>query len=132
MDVHAFGSWMSAPRCLFFQDFEGLTVFAPGRSPGYPRGPPPDIRPQNLLFGLLFRSRTLRGKKSPNKDSLGRQGHLLVTQGVATRLFVHKISTFENIFGRPRARCTSKGLSVNDSVPFALFCEEQLEHKCKS
>ena len=32
---------------------EGLTkVFAPGRPPGYPRGRPRDIRPQNLLFGL--------------------------------------------------------------------------------
>ena len=42
---------------LVFQDFEGLTeVFAPGRPPGYPRGRPPDIRPQNLLFGLIFRS----------------------------------------------------------------------------
>ena len=52
-----FGSWMSAPKCLFFQDFEGLTeVFAPGRPPGYPRGRPRDIRPENLLFGLLFRS----------------------------------------------------------------------------
>ena len=31
MYVRAFGSWMSAPKCLFFfQDFEGLTeVFAP-------------------------------------------------------------------------------------------------------
>ena len=58
MDVRAFGSWMSAPKCLFFfQDFEGLTeVFAPGRPPGYPRGRPLDIRPQDLLFGLLFRS----------------------------------------------------------------------------
>ena len=42
---------------VFFQNFEGLTeVFAPGRPPGYPRGRPPDVRPQNLLFGLLFRS----------------------------------------------------------------------------
>ena len=57
MDVRAFGSWMSAPKCLFFQDFEGLTeVFAPGRPPGYPRGRPRHILPQNLLFGLLFRS----------------------------------------------------------------------------
>ena len=32
MDVRAFGSWMSAPKCLFFQDSEGLTeAFAPGR-----------------------------------------------------------------------------------------------------
>ena len=56
---HGFGSWMSAPKCLFFPGFrEGLTeVFAPGRPPGYPRRRPPDIRPQNLLFGLLFRSR---------------------------------------------------------------------------
>ena len=34
---------------LVFQDFEGLTeVSAPGRMR------PPDIRPQNLLFGLFF------------------------------------------------------------------------------
>ena len=47
---------MSTPKCLFFQDFQGLTeVFAPGRPPGYPRGRPRDVRPQNLLFGLLFR-----------------------------------------------------------------------------
>ena len=26
MDVRAFGSWTSAPKCLFFQDFEGLTA----------------------------------------------------------------------------------------------------------
>ena len=34
VDVRAFGSWMSAPKCLFFQYFEG-----PDRSfgPGYPR-----------------------------------------------------------------------------------------------
>ena len=51
------GSWTSAPKCLFFLDFEGLTeVFAPGRPPGYSRGRPPDIRPQNLLSGLSFRS----------------------------------------------------------------------------
>ena len=31
-------------------------VFAPRSLPGCPRGRPPDIRPQNLLFGLLFRS----------------------------------------------------------------------------
>ena len=54
MDVRAFGSCTSAPKSLFFQDFEGFTeVFAPGR-PGYPRGRLPDIRPRNLLFGLLF------------------------------------------------------------------------------
>ena len=46
-----------AEMLVFFQDFEGLTeVFAPGRPPGYPRGRPRDIRPQNLLFGLRFRS----------------------------------------------------------------------------
>ena len=29
MDVRVFGSWTCAPKCLFFQDFEGLTeVFA--------------------------------------------------------------------------------------------------------
>ena len=42
---------------LVFPGFEGLTeVFALGRPPGYLRGRPPDIRPQNLLYGLLFRS----------------------------------------------------------------------------
>ena len=42
---------------LFFQDFEGLTeVFATARPPGYLRGRPRDIRPQNLLFGLLCHS----------------------------------------------------------------------------
>ena len=40
---------------FFVQDFEGLTqVFATGRPPGNPRGRPPDIQPQNLLFGLPF------------------------------------------------------------------------------
>ena len=29
MDVRAFGSWMSAPKCLLFQDFEGLTEVLP-------------------------------------------------------------------------------------------------------
>ena len=57
VDVRAFGSWMSAPRCLFFQDFD-----RPDRSfgPGYPREWPPDVRgmsvPKNFLFGLIFRS----------------------------------------------------------------------------
>ena len=42
---------------LVFQDSEGLTeVFAPRRPPGYPCGRPQDVRPQNLLFGLLFSS----------------------------------------------------------------------------
>ena len=51
MDVSAFGSWMSSPKCLLFQDFEGLTeAFVPRRPPGYPRGHPQDIRLQNLLF----------------------------------------------------------------------------------
>ena len=40
MDVRAFGSWMSAPKCLFFQDFEGLTeAFAAGGGVL-----PPDVR----------------------------------------------------------------------------------------
>ena len=51
MDVRVFESWMS------HQAFEGLTdSFAPGRPPGYPRGRPREFWPQNLLFGLLFRS----------------------------------------------------------------------------
>ena len=53
MDVRAFGSWTSAPKCLFSQDFEGLTeVFAPGRPPEYPRGHPPDIQPQGPKLTL--------------------------------------------------------------------------------
>ena len=52
---------------VFFQDFEGPTeVFAPGRLPGYPCGRPPDIRPQNLLFGLLFLKRRLLQKSEGN------------------------------------------------------------------
>ena len=55
MDVRAFGSWMSAPKCLFlvFPGFEG-----PDRSfgPEYPREWPSDVRrmsvPKNFLFGL--------------------------------------------------------------------------------
>ena len=41
VDVRAFGSWISAPKCLFFQEFEH-----PDRSfgPGYPREWPPDVR----------------------------------------------------------------------------------------
>ena len=41
VDVRAFGSWMSALKCLFFQDFD-----RPDRSfgPGYPREWPPDVR----------------------------------------------------------------------------------------
>ena len=47
MDVRAFGSWTSAPKFLFFQDFEGLTVvfacsltsagISPWTSAGYPQ-----------------------------------------------------------------------------------------------
>ena len=55
MDVRAFGSWMSAPKCLSFQDLAGLTeVFARGRPPGYPRGCPRDIRPQTYSVGCCF------------------------------------------------------------------------------
>ena len=41
VDVRAFGSWMSAPICLFFENFH-----RPDRSfgPGYPREGPPDVR----------------------------------------------------------------------------------------
>ena len=56
VDVRAFGSWMSAPKCLFFfQDFEG-----PDRSfgPGYPREWPPDVRgisvPKTSSLGWFF------------------------------------------------------------------------------
>ena len=34
MDVRAFGSWMSAPKCLFFQDFDRSDR---SFGPGYPR-----------------------------------------------------------------------------------------------
>ena len=37
-DVRAFGSWMSAPKCLFFLGFEGLPEgFDPGCPPYEPR-----------------------------------------------------------------------------------------------
>ena len=57
VDVRAFGSWMSAPKCLFFQDFEALTEVLgrdirandPRMSAGYPS-------PKNFLCGLIFRS----------------------------------------------------------------------------
>ena len=55
VDVRAFGSWMSAPKCLLFQDFQ-----RPDRSfgPGCPREWPPDVRGMSVpnLFGLIFRS----------------------------------------------------------------------------
>ena len=55
MDARAFGSWTSAPKCFFFQDFERLTEnFAPGRPPGYPRGRPLDIRPKTYSLGCFF------------------------------------------------------------------------------
>ena len=55
MDVRAFGSWISAPKCFVLQDFEGVTeVFTPGR--------PPDIRvdvpgisgPKTYSLGCFF------------------------------------------------------------------------------
>ena len=55
VDVRAFGPWMSAPKCLFFQDFD-----RPDRSfgPGYPRGWPPDVRgisvPKTSSLGWFF------------------------------------------------------------------------------
>ena len=56
VDVRAFGSWMSAPKCLFFfQDFD-----RPDRSfgPGYPREWPPDVRgmsvPKTSSLGWFF------------------------------------------------------------------------------
>ena len=61
MDVRAFGSWMSAPKCLFF--LAGLRsfvltkkAFAPRRPMGHLSGRPRDIRTQYLLFGLHFRA----------------------------------------------------------------------------
>ena len=55
MDVRAFGSWISAPKCLFFQGFEGLPEVS---DPGLPReiapGRPRDIRPENFLFACFF------------------------------------------------------------------------------
>ena len=56
VDVRAFGSWMSATTCLFFQDFERPDRSISARmTPGSPW----DIRPKNLLFGLILRSRLL-------------------------------------------------------------------------
>ena len=53
MDVRTFGSWMSAPKCLFFQDFKGLTeVFCP-----------PDVRRDIRV--------DVRGISSPKTYSLG-------------------------------------------------------------
>ena len=55
VDVRAFGSWMSAPKCLFFQDCD-----RPDRSfgPGYPREWPPDVRgmsvPKTSSLGWFF------------------------------------------------------------------------------
>ena len=55
VDVRAFGSWMSAPKCLFFQD-----LGRPDRSfgSGYPREWPPDVRgmsvPKTSSLGWLF------------------------------------------------------------------------------
>ena len=43
MDVRAFGSWMSAPKCLFFQGFEGpAQSFQPKTSARMTRGRPED------------------------------------------------------------------------------------------
>ena len=55
MDVRVFGSWMSTPKCLFFQGLEGLPqVFDPGR----PRECPRDVRgissPKTLSLGCFF------------------------------------------------------------------------------
>ena len=73
MDVRAFGSWTSAPTCLFFLNFEGLSkVFAPGHPPGYPRGRPPDVQPQNLPFGLLFSFLTLLARAARNAIHVNR------------------------------------------------------------
>ena len=55
VDVRPFGSWMSAPKCLFFQDFD-----CPDRSfgPGYPREWPLDVRgasvPKTSSLGCFF------------------------------------------------------------------------------
>ena len=44
-------------KMLVFPGIRGPdSSFCPRTSAGYPRGRPRDIRPQNLLFGLLFRS----------------------------------------------------------------------------
>ena len=57
VDVRPFGSWTSAPKCLFFQGFRGRWTkvlswdIGARMTPGCPR----DIRPKNFLFELLFR-----------------------------------------------------------------------------
>ena len=52
MDVRTLGSWMSAPRCLFFQGFQGLPeVLDPGR-------------PQVVPFGCFFNPPSMRNRRS--------------------------------------------------------------------
>ena len=56
MDVRAFGSWMSTPKCLFFfQDFEGLTEVLP---PDVRRDIRVDVRgisgPKTYSLGCFF------------------------------------------------------------------------------
>ena len=68
------------PTDMFFclQEFRGPDrSFCPGRSPGYPRGRPRDIRPQNLLFGLLIHSKkTSSPRKMLNKsEKFLQEGH---------------------------------------------------------
>ena len=63
VDVRAFGSWMSAPKCLFFQHFECPDrSFGPGCPREWPPGRPRDIHPKNFLFGLIFPSRVVWSK----------------------------------------------------------------------
>ena len=66
MDLRAFGSWTSAPTCLIFQDFEGLSrlteVFAPERPLGYPSGHP---APRLTLWAAFSFGDRDRGVKSP-------------------------------------------------------------------
>ena len=55
VDVRAFGSWISAPKCLFFHNFD-----RPDWSfgPGYPHEWPPDVRgisgPKTSSLGCFF------------------------------------------------------------------------------
>ena len=59
MDVRAFGSWMSAPTCLFFLGFRGPDrTFEPGRLPGYPPGRLRDVQPVKLKRGWEKEDRT--------------------------------------------------------------------------
>ena len=66
VDVRAFGSWMSVPKCLFFQGFrQPWPKFWAGISARMTPGCPRNVRPENFLFGLIFRSGSEGSSWSP-------------------------------------------------------------------